>query len=277
MKKIILAATAIFVAVICFAKTDKPVSIKVMSYNIRNSNANDGTNSWIYRAPASGMMIEAQMPDILGTQETCLDQVNFLKDGLDDYKCIGVGREDGKEEGEHMEVFYNYRKITLLKWGTFWLSETPDKPSRGWDAACKRTATWAVMKEKKSGKKFFFVNTHIDHRGQEAQLNGIALLVEKTKEYNKENLPVVITGDFNVLPDNPSLVSIREFAKNARETATKTDNEGSYTGWGKTSEQIDYIWYNGFGSCTEYETHKKPYFERTFISDHFPVMATLFF
>ena len=277
MKKIFLAVIAVLFPLFCIARTDAPASLKVMSYNIRNSHAQDGTNSWQFRAPASGVMLDAQKPDIFGLQEAKYDQVKFLEQGLEDYKNVGVGREDGKKEGEHMSIFYNTKKIALLKWGTFWLSETPGEPSKGWDAACIRTATWAVMKEKKSGKKFLFINTHIDHRGELAQKNGVDLIVERAKELNKEEMPVVITGDFNVLPDNPCLSSIREYAKSARETAAKTDDEASFNGWGKASEQIDYIWYRGFSSCSEFETHKKPYLDRAFISDHFPVIATLFF
>lgn len=277
MKKFLFAIVAVLIPLVNQAKTEVPASLKVMSYNIRNSHAQDGSNSWMFRAPASGVMLDTQRPDIFGLQEAKYDQVKFLEQGLEDYKNVGVGRDDGKKEGEHMSIFYNTKKIALLKWGTFWLSETPDEPSKGWDAACRRTATWAIMKEKKSGKKFLFINTHIDHRGELAQKNGIALIVEKAKELNKEDLPVVITGDFNVLPDNPCLDSIKEYAKNAREMAAKSDNEDSFNGWGRASEQIDYIWYRGFSSCSEFETHKKPYLDRTFISDHFPVIATLFF
>jgi len=259
------------------AKGPVPASIKVMSFNIRQSNAEDGTNSWNFRAPAVGYMLDDQAADLFGLQEARQDQWAYLDEGLENYKSVGVGREDGRKEGEAMRIFYNTKKIALLKWGTFWLSETPDEPSKGWDAACKRSVTWALVKDKKSGNKFYFVDTHIDHRGKEAQEKGLQLLVDKMKEINDEDFPIVILGDFNVEPDNTCLAPVREYAKNARETAVKTDDVISFNDWGKRSEQIDYIWYRGFGSCTEFETVTKSYLERTYVSDHYPIKATLFF
>jgi len=278
MKKIFLTVAAIVISATTLAAKDTvPASIKVMSFNIRNSNGKDGTNSWMYRAPAVGYMLEDQAADIFGLQEALPDQWAFLDEGLDDYKSVGVGRDDGRKEGESMRIYYNTKKISMIKWGSFWLSETPEKPLKGWDAACRRTATWALVKDKKSGKKFYFVDTHVDHRGVVAQEKGIKLIVDKMKAINDEELPIIIVGDFNVTPDNPCLSPMREYAKNARETAVKTDDIQSFNDWGKRSEQIDYIWYRGFGSCTEFETVTKTYLERTYVSDHYPIKAILFF
>ena len=191
-----------------------------MSYNIRLGSGDDGTNSWQFRAPLTLEMIEDQAPDIFGVQEALGYQVEFIKEFTKDYECVGVGREDGKKDGEHMSIFWNKKNIKLLKWGTFWLSETPNKPSMGWDAACYRTATWALMKEKKTGKKFYFVNTHLDHVGKEAQKNGLALIVEKIAEINPEGLPMVLTGDFNVKPDDPALKDLDASMKSTRSLTT---------------------------------------------------------
>ena len=155
MKKVILALMAALM-VLPFsvaAKKRKPADINVISYNIRVGTAKDGTNSWEYRYPASAMMIMDQKPDIFGLQEALDFQFKYLEEYCPDYKGIGVGREDGKHKGEHMAIFYNKKTVKLIKWGTFWLSETPEKPSMGWDAACFRSATWALMKDKDSGKK----------------------------------------------------------------------------------------------------------------------------
>ena len=127
--------------------SDKEYDLKVMSYNIRLGIGKDGTNSWEFRYPATALMIEDQQPDVFGVQEAHDFQILFIKENLRNYDCVGVGREDGKSEGEHMSIFWNKKKISLIKSGTFWLSETPEKPSKGWDAHCKRTATWALMKE----------------------------------------------------------------------------------------------------------------------------------
>ena len=181
-----------------------------MSFNIRYGTAEDGTNSWQYRYPASAMMLDDQRPDVVGLQEVLYDQFDYLGSVLDKtYKIVGVGRDDGKKGGEIMAVMYNIKTTKLLKWGTFWLSDTSDKPSRGWDGACNRCATWAILKDKASGKKIFFVNTHIDHVGAEAQQKGVKLLVDKIAELNKEGLPVIVTGDFNMDISNDSLAPMK--------------------------------------------------------------------
>ena len=145
-----------------------------------------------------------------------------------------------------MSIFYNKKTVKLIKWGTYWLSETPDKPSMGWDAACKRTATWALMQHKASGKKFYYVNTHLDHVGKEARQKGLELIVERIASMNPEGYP---------------------------------DEGITYNAWGKTENAavIDHIYFSGFSSCPVFEVVTKPYMERKFISDHFPVRAVLVF
>ena len=253
--------------------------IKVMSYNIRLGSGEDGTNSWMYRCPATLEMLKDQTPDVLGVQEALGYQVNFLDEFADGYDYVGVGREDGKKEGEHMAIFWNKKTMKLLKWGTFWLSETPEKPSMGWDAACYRTATWALMKDKRTGKKFYFVNTHLDHVGKEARANGLALIVDRIVDINPDGLPMVLLGDFNVRPDDPCLVGLDARMKSARKIAAKTDSHHTYNGWGKATKDsvIDYIYISGFSACPEYQTVTKKYSNRTFISDHYPITARLIF
>lgn len=260
-------------------KENKPATLTVISYNIRMGEAKDGTNSWQYRYPASAMMIVDQQPDIFGLQEAYDYQVKYLEEYCPGYKNVGVGREDGKKKGEQMSIFYKSSEISLIKWGTFWLSDTPDVPSKGWDAACVRTATWALMKDKSSGEKFYYVNTHLDHVGVEARKKGLALIVNKIAEINPKNFPMVLTGDFNISPENPTMSTIDALMTSARNTAAKTDSKGSFNGWGKQKEKsiIDYIYYKGFDSCPEFETIDKKYNGLTYISDHFPIKAVLVF
>ena len=261
------------------AKSGKPADINVISYNIRVGKANDGTNSWQYRYPASAMMIMDQKPDIFGLQEALDFQFKYLEEYCPGYKGIGVGREDGRKEGEIMAIFYNKKTIKLIKWGTFWLSETPEKPSKGWDAACFRSATWALMKDKASGRKFYYVNTHLDHVGWEARKNGLKLIVDRIAEINPENYPMILTGDFNMRIERPEFNDLKKVMQNAREVAFKTDHHGTFNDWGKAADDeiIDYIWFKGFSSCTEYETITKPYMNRVYVSDHYPIKATLIF
>ena len=273
-----LAATLALTAAFAAPKKNEPVKLTVMSYNIRNGEAQDGTISWIYRAGASVEMLEDQAPDIFGVQEAYDYQVRLLTEFPGTYKSIGVGREDGKKEGEFMSIFYRKDSFKVLKWGTFWLSETPEKPSLGWDAACRRTATWALMKHKKSGKKFFYVNTHLDHVGWEARRNGLALIVDRIAAINPKGLPMVLTGDFNMTPERPEFEELNKRMKSARETAPITDHKATFHGWGRTNTPvIDYIYYSGFSACEKFETVTKGYMDRKFISDHYPVKAILVF
>ena len=137
--------------------------LKVMSFNIRYSSGDDGVNSWDNRKQAVPAMFADQQPTVLGVQEARLDQKTYMDENCAGYKSIGVGRTDGQNAGEFMAIYYLDDAVKLEKWGTFWLSDTPDTPSIGWDASTYRTATWAVFTHYKSGRKFFYVNTHIDH------------------------------------------------------------------------------------------------------------------
>ena len=275
IKRIFMLAAAMVMS-LSLLQAQENEGLKVMSYNIRLGSAQDGTNSWALRYMATEKMLKDQMPDVFGVQEALGYQVNFIKD-MCGYESVGVGREDGKKEGEHMSIFWNKKTVSMLKWGTFWLSETPEKPSMGWDAACFRTATWALMKDKKTGNKFYFVNTHLDHEGKEAQKNGLKLIVDRIGEINPEGYPMVLTGDFNMKPDDPNLAELDSKMQSTRKIGAVTDNHDTYNGWGRGSGIIDYIYVSGFSSCPEYQTVVKRYQDRKFVSDHYPVSARLIF
>ena len=266
IKRIFMLAAAIVMS-LPLLQAQENEGLKVMSYNIRLGSAQDGTNSWALRYSATEEMLKDQKPDVFGVQEALEYQIRYIED-MCGYESVGVGREDGKAEGEHMSIFWNKKTLKMLKWGTFWLSETPQKPSMGWDAACFRTATWALMKDKRTGEKFYFVNTHLDHEGAEAQKNGLNLIMDKIAEINAEGLPMVLTGDFNMEPSDPNLAELDARMQSARKIAAQTDSHATYNGWGKSSTMIDYIYVSGFSSCPEYQTVTKRYKDRKFISDH---------
>lgn len=265
--------------------------IRVMSYNVRQGKADDGENSWKNRRAATPAMLNDERPDVFGVQEAYDFQLKYIHSRCPRYKWVGVGRDDAKSGGEHMSVFYNTRTIKLIKWGTYYLSETPDVVSKGWDAKYPRTATWALLEEKATGMRFFFVNTHLDHKGVVARKESLALLHRKISEMNPDNLPMVLMGDFNVLPDNPGLEDINKLMKSARFNAQKADSFGSFNGFGKNGKSdaapvlgqvdvdyllpIDYIYYSGFEVCTEFRVVTKSYAGKPFISDHYPVTAYL--
>lgn len=270
----VLLSSATFEAA---AKKSSQDEVKVISYNIRVINSKDGKNEWKYRAAASDAMIKDYAPDIFGLQEAMPGHLEYLNKALPKYASVGVGREDGVSKGEHMSIYYNTKTIRLEKWGTYWLSETPDVPSKGWDAACKRTATWALLTVKSTGKQFYYVNTHLDHRGAVAQQKGLDLIVSRIAEMNPEGLPMILTGDFNVETDSPVLAELNTRMLDARKTAEKTDSRATFNGWGSSAIVIDFIYYSGFSSCPEYETIVRQYEGVPYISDHYPIMAVLKF
>lgn len=171
----------------------------VGSYNVRYRNAaDDGKgNGWERRCPVVCAQIDFMRPDIFGTQEALIDQLTDLQDGLPDYAHIGAGRDDGKHAGEHSAIFYRPERLRLLDGDDFWLSTTPERPSKGWDAALPRICSWGKFKEKGSGRVFFFFNLHFDHVGTTARRESAKLVLAKIEEI-AGSAPVILTGDFNV-------------------------------------------------------------------------------
>ena len=174
----------------------------VGTYNIRNNSDNgdvENGNGWNQRVGVICGQINFEQPDVFGTQEVLHQQVLDLKAGLPGYDYIGVGRDDGKEDGEYECIWYNTNRLQLLDNGNFWLNETPDRPALGWDAACIRICTWGKFKVKgeKKGKTFFYFNLHMDHVGNVARREA-AKLVMKMIPQIAGNSPVILTGDFNV-------------------------------------------------------------------------------
>ncbi len=279
MKKLLLILAAVMMVLPqahAGEKNEKSNELKVMSFNIRYGTAEDGTNSWNYRYAATYEMLKDEAPDVFGLQEALDFQIRYI-DEFCGYNTVGVGRIDGKKEGEHMAICWNKKTVKMIKWGTFWLSETPEKPSFGWDAACERTATWALMKCKKAGKKFYFVNTHLDHVGVEARMKGLQLIVDRIDDINPDGYPMVLTGDFNMTPDHKAMEGIDAVMQSARKVAPKTDSHITYNGWGRAGTVIDYVYISGFSSCPEFHTVIKKYNDRKYVSDHYPVAATLIF
>ena len=252
-------------------------SMNIATYNIRFDNPNDIGNLWKDRAPHLVNLIKFHQMDIIGTQEGMYHQLEEIKNELG-FPYVGVGRDKGGKEGEFSAVFYNPEKVKVLDQSTFWLSETPENPSKGWDAALNRVCTW-VKFENKEGKKFYVFNIHYDHIGQKAREESSKLVIRKIKEINKENLPVVFIGDFNVMPDNPAYKTVLDNSdmQDSR-LISKTPsigNQGTFNGynWEKLPEGIiDHIFVSPnitvlrHGILTDNYGLKYP-------SDHFPVMV----
>jgi endonuclease/exonuclease/phosphatase family metal-dependent hydrolase len=172
-------------------------SLKVMTYNIRYATEQDGINAWSKRQNKVFELMKREDPAIIGLQEALQSQIKDILKNLKEYDFIGVGRDDGKTKGEYSPILYKKSLYKIVEQNTFWLSETPTIPgSKNWDAAITRIATWARVKDKKTGKDFIIINTHFDHMGTVARKNSATILKSKAAEISK-GLPVIIMGDFN--------------------------------------------------------------------------------
>lgn len=201
MKKIMIIPGLLLGFVTAVAQVKARTDLNVMTFNIRYDNPDDGLNNWKFRKESAIKLIRFQEVDVLGAQEVLSSQLKEMTTQLQEYAVIGVGREDGNEKGEYSPILYNKDKFTLLKSGYFWLSQTPEKPSKGWDAACERIATWAQLKDKVTAKKFFVLNTHFDHIGKVAREESVKLILNKTSELS-EGLTQIVMGDFNANPES---------------------------------------------------------------------------
>ena len=252
--------------------------IKVMSYNIRLSSGTieaDSIYHWEHRKQASLELMHQEQPTVFGLQEACPDQMDYMVENLPEYGYIGVGRDDGKRKGEFMSIFYKKDEVELIDGGTFWLSQTPDQVTKGWDAACFRTCTWTILKKKDTGKKFVYLNTHLDHMGQEARKESIKLIVAKAEELTGGKLPVFITADFNSPTTNEIFKPMQEAMLDARGEAPVTDERGTLNCWGTTPPGvvIDHIFFRG-AEAQKFEVLRDKDYGAPYVSDHYPVMLT---
>jgi Metal-dependent hydrolase len=188
--------------------------INVASYNIRQYNKQDSINGngWQVRCPILAQLIRFHEFDVFGTQEGFKHQLEDLKAALPGYDYTGVGREDGADAGEHSAIFYRTDLFTLVDHGDFWLSETPEKPSIGWDAVLPRICSWARLRHNPTGKEFLFFNLHMDHIGKQARVKSALLVQQKMNEFGSE-LPTFLTGDFNVDQTHQSYTALTTSGK----------------------------------------------------------------
>ncbi|HZJ19816.1 MAG TPA: endonuclease/exonuclease/phosphatase family protein [Pricia sp.] len=253
--------------------------IKVMTYNIKYDNVNDTVNNWNDRKEKLVELIEHYGPSFIGMQEALHRQVAYIDSSLTDFSYIGVGREDGKQKGEYSEIHYDSTQYKVLEHHTFWLSDTPDKPSVGWDAALERICTYGLFENLESGEKLWVFNTHFDHKGDTAREESAELIVKKIKEINTDNLPVVLTGDFNLTPDEKPIHLIKNYMQDGQEITSTPfyGTSGTFNGFEPDrilDHRIDYIFVKNLK--VENYMHIDDRMENLkYISDHFPVLATL--
>ncbi len=287
MKKIIITCLIIMLAVV--GMWAQP--LYVGSYNIRYQNNDDARagNGWQQRCPVVCGQIAFEHPDIFGTQEVLHGQLHDMLALLTDYDYIGVGRDDGQTKGEYAAIFYDKNKLRLLDHGNFWLSETPEKPALGWDAACIRICTWGKFRDRKSRKTFFFFNLHMDHVGVVARREGAKLVVERIRQLAGRK-PVVLTGDFNV-DQNDEIYTIfsssgllADTYTHARVRFAENGTFNAYKPSRKTDSRIDHIFVSPSFSVDRYGILTNTYWtstgdqaDRRLPSDHYPVFVHLEF
>jgi len=254
--------------------------ITVLSYNIRLDVASDSLNRWDNRKDFLIGQLNFNEPEVFGIQEGLLHQLEEIKNGMPEYTYIGKGREDGLKNGEFSAIFYNQDKLELLKKNTFWLSETPEIPSKGWDAAIKRVCTYGLFKTKSGGQNFWVFNTHFDHKGEEARKESVFLIIERIEELNRQDYPVILTGDLNLEPDHPSILLLSSAMQDSYLLAGDKafGPEGTFNGFNffePVTRRIDYI----FISKTGFQLLKYAILSDSkdlrYPSDHFPVFAKL--
>lgn len=262
----------------------KPLELNVMTFNIRLDVPSDSLNSWQYRKENAAEMVRMNDVDILGMQEVLLNQMNDLKERLPQYTAIGVGREDGADKGEFSPIFYKKDRFSAIESGTFWVSETPELAgSKGWDASYMRVATWAILKEKATGKEIFAINTHLDNDGLIARKEGGNLLLKKAEELGK-GLPIVLTGDFNDTPQSEAIKNITDASKtnhllDSKTIALKTlGTDWTFHNFGRLAESerplIDYIFVSKQIKVQDYAVLPDT-LNGTFVSDHKPVLSKI--
>ena len=171
-------------------------SWRVVTFNIRNADADDDDDAWPKRRVTFLAAVWVLDPDVLGMQEVLARQQDDLVATLSDYGSVSAGRDDGKRRGEASPIFFRRSRLTLVDHGTFWLSETPETVgSVGWDAALTRICTWAVLRDT-AGRELLAANTHFDHRGVAARTHSAELIRDRLATL-AAGRPVVLTGDFN--------------------------------------------------------------------------------
>ncbi len=254
------------------------MEIEVMTYNIRYATVNDGENQWENRKIRVAKLINDELPELFGLQEALYEQLTFLDQQLPQYQYYGVGRDDGKMAGEYSPIFWLKKEFQLMDSGQFWLSQTPEIPSKGWEANFHRIVTWVELKHLASSTTFRYYNTHFDHEAELARKNSSLMILDTIAKYASE-LPIILSGDFNsglgdepfqLLHDSPLLFdSFQEYTGVPDGTFA-----GGFSVDQLNHKRIDHIFYTQQLTAIEYkiiETSENGFFP----SDHLPVTSRL--
>ncbi len=281
MKRIAILFTAVLLLSGCSQKVD---DLKIISFNIRYNSWNniDGDNGWPYRKGAVVRMVEQERPAAMGLQEALIDQLQYLDSCLPQYRRIGVGRDDGKEAGEFMAIYYDTMRLELLSDTTRWLSETPEVPSKYEGAGCYRTVTVARFRDRQSGKEFAYLNTHLDHVSDDARVRGAQVIAQTVAtELNKERtggIPVIVGGDMNTEGDSSEYSPFAFFRRvGLRDARTLTDSTSyaiTYNAYGQAEGSVIDHFFVRDAQVLRFSTLDGDY-GVPYISDHYPIEILL--
>ena len=266
-------------SVISVANAQKNQPINVMSYNIRLNTNSDGVNAWPNRKDNVKALVKFYDTDILCVQEALPEQFDALSENTD-FDVVGVGRDDGKRKGEFSAIYFNKNRFIKKDGGTFWLSLTPDVPSKGWDAALNRICSWVRLYDKLNKKEFLVFNTHYDHVGVQARIESAKLIKQKIQEIAPK-LPVVFTGDLNVTPETEAIATIKSFLTDTKEISIEapygpTGTFNAFKWDSPLKDKIDYIFVNKAFKVQKFAVLSDSKDQR-YYSDHLPVFVKLFF
>ena len=250
--------------------------IAVLSYNVRYNSSGDGLDLWELRKAELIYQIKELNPISFGVQEATLHQMKDLEAGLPDYDYVGVGRDDGASKGEFSAIFYKSSEMKVLQEDTFWLSETPEKVSVGWDAALPRICTYAKFELTSSKKRFWHFNTHFDHLGEIARAESAKLIVSKIKALVDGVDALVLSGDFNAEPHEEPILVLNHSFEDPTDRVKLQGPVGTFSGFqlnAPLERRIDYI----FTKNMEIKTYRHLDTKRAngrWISDHLPVFLS---
>ena len=270
---IMLPATATLLLSSC---SNAEPDLKIISFNIRYNSWNniDDANGWPFRKEAVVNMILQEHPDAIGLQEALVDQLLYLDSSLPTYRRVGVGRDDGNEGGEFMAIYYDTTRLENVGYNTYWLSETPEVPSLGWDAACRRTVTTLKLRDRHSGKEFVYLNTHLDHVGMVARAESAKFIASTIKDFPTD-LPVILGGDMNSTIDDTIFNTFyANGLQSAKELSGSESNDITYNAFGKgEGSAIDHFFVRN-AKVSTYNTLTADY-GAPYISDHYPIAITI--
>lgn len=276
----LLSLTLLLVSQFASAQSGSAPELSVMTFNIRYNNPGDGEHAWPYRKERVAQLIQFHDTDLVGVQEALRGQIDDLSEMLPEFAWVGVGRDDGKDAGEFSPIFYRRDRFTLEDTGTFWLSESPEViGSKSWDAAITRIANWALFEDSVTGESLLHLNTHFDHRGEQARINSAALIVERLPQLASE-LPVIVTGDFNVPPTN-EVYEIMTGSLQDAYTASVLEPygpQGTFSGFEVVvtpdDRRIDYVFVDSGTEVLRYGALSDQ-LNGSYPSDHLPVLVEI--